>query len=227
MFRKIARTSEHMVVISVPSFLGYIIVLYQFYFNSDINILVAMFYSLSAFFITFLYIYWYSNNNRIKSAIIQNSQTLPEFTLFDNDGKSISSESFIGTQTLLFFHRGNWCPLCMAQIDEIADLYKKFEENNINLVFISPQPEQNTKRLAAKYKLSFNFYTDKNNKVAKQLGLVHMFGLPFGFQALGYDSHSVYPTVIAVDARGVVLYNDQTSNYRLRPEPQELLKVFQ
>ncbi len=114
----------------------------------------------------------------------------------------------------------------MAQIDEVASAYQKFKANNIDVIFISPQSSKNTKRLASKFNLGFRFYIDKNNKAAKQLGILHKFGLPMGLQVLGYESHSVYPTIIAVDEKGVIMYSDQTSNYRVRPEPEELLKIF-
>ena len=151
---------------------------------------------------------------------------MPEFTISDYHNNEISSDSFLGNQTLIFFFRGNWCPLCMAQIDEVALGYKEFEDKKINVVFISPQSSKNTKYLADKYNLSFKFYIDKNNKSANQLGILHKFGLPMGFQAFGYESDSVYPTIIAINAKGEIIYNDQTSNYRVRPEPKELLALF-
>jgi len=225
-FKKLARTSEHLLTLSIPSLMACLLVLGSFLKNSDYNHMLAMVYSLSAFMITFLYIYWYSDNKRMISKSIKNNQQLPDFSILDNQGNTISSTSFIGGRSLIFFYRGNWCPLCMAQIDEISQQYKQFEKHNINVIFISPQPSKNTKLLAEKFNLSFQFYIDKHNHAAKQLGISHRFGLPMGFQALGYESDSVYPTVIAIDQHGMIIYNDQTSNYRLRPEPQDLLEIF-
>jgi len=226
LFKNIARTNLHLPWVSVPSFMGYCLVLIVFMKSSNILYINDMVFALASFFITFLYIYWYSNNGRIKSGLLLNSQELPAFQLKDYSGNDILSKSFIGNKTLIFFFRGNWCPLCMAQIDEIVDLYKKFEENNINVIFISPQSAKNTKSLSDRYNLSFKFYIDKNNQAATQLGIMHKFGLPMGFQALGYESDSVYPTIIATNEKGKIIYNDQTSNYRVRPEPKELLSIF-
>ena len=227
LFKKLARTNPHLPWISVPSFVGYCIVLFVFIKTSDIQLVNSMVYSLSAFFITFLYIYWYSNNRRKLAESLVNNQKLPEFNMKDFKGNEICSNKFIGKNTLIFFFRGNWCPLCVAQIDEFVRFYKKFEERNINVIFISPQSVKHTESLAKKYDLSFEFYTDKNNQAAKQLGISHKFGLPMGFQALGYESDSVYPTIIATNNKGVIIYNDQTTNYRVRPEPKELLAIFE
>ena len=226
LFKKLARTNPHLPWVSIPSVVGYCIVLFVFMKSSNIHYINAMVYSLTAFFITFLYIYWYSNNGRKIAQLLTDTHQLPEFNLKDYSGNEILSSHFIGTKTLIFFFRGNWCPLCMAQISEIVNLYKRFEDNNIDVVFISPQSAKNTESLANRFNLSFKFYIDEHNQAAKQLGILHKNGLPMGFQALGYDSDSVYPTIIATDEKGVILYNDQTSNYRVRPEPQELLSIF-
>ena len=185
-----------------------------------------MMLAMSAFGLTLLYIYWYSNNARIKAPLLTNGKALPEFNVQDSQGCAFSSQTLIGQKAIIFFYRGNWCPLCMAQIDEIAAAYKKFAEGKINVVFIAPQPSKNTKKLAEKFNLDFKFYTDTDNQSAKKLGIAHAYGLPMGFQMIGYESDTVYPTVIAIDENGVILYNDQTENYRLRPEPQDLLKIF-
>ena len=44
-----------------------------------------------------------------------------------------------------------------------------------------------------------------------------------GFQALGYDSDTVQPTVLITAAGGNLLFADQTDNYRVRPEPDVFL----
>lgn len=226
LFKNLARTSEHLFVVSVPSLIGYVVVLTIFFKNANFDYITGMVYAMSAFFMTFLYIYWYSKNNRKISQQLGNNNRLPDFFVFDYGANKVLSRSFIGKDTLIFFYRGNWCPLCMAQIDEVAKDYKKFADINVNIVLIAPQSAENTKTLAEKYDLPFQFYLDKNNVAAKKIGIVHKYGLPMGFQVFGYSSDSVYPTIVAIDDTGKIIYNDQTSNYRLRPEPNELLEVF-
>ncbi len=43
----------------------------------------------------------------------------------------------------------------------------------------------------------------------------------------GYDSATVFPTVIVLDAKGVVRWIDQTDNYRVRPEPDTFVPLLQ
>ncbi|MFK8012814.1 MAG: peroxiredoxin family protein [Marinicellaceae bacterium] len=225
-FKNIARTSIHLPIVSVPSFLGYCLVLYVFIKASKIEYIDAMVYSLMAFFITFLYVYWYSNNARKLSQKLNNTELLANFELKDLEGKKVSSENFFGEKVLIFFFRGNWCPLCMAQINEVANSYQKFEDNSIRVVFISPQPSHKTESLAKRFNLAFEFYIDESNAAAKQLGIFHKNGLPMGLQALGYETDTVYPTVIALNTKSEIIYNNQTSNYRIRPEPDAFLALF-
>jgi hypothetical protein len=35
----------------------------------------------------------------------------------------------------------------------------------------------------------------------------------------------VLPTALFINAEGAIVYSDQTSNYRVRPEPEEYLRV--
>ena len=226
LFQRLARTNIHLLSVSVPSFMGYVVVLLLYLEKTTFIKMEGMMLSMSAFLMTFLYIYWYSDNRRNLSQLIINDSHLPTLNLKDENGESMTSDAWLGKPTLIFFYRGNWCPLCMAQISEVAQHYKKFEDKGIQVIFIAPQSQNNTKKLAMKYNLGFKFYVDENNAAAKQLGLVHRFGLPMGFQALGYASDSVYPTVVATDENGLIIYNDQTTNYRVRPEPEELMNIF-
>jgi peroxiredoxin len=226
LFRNLARTSEHLLIVSTLSFIGYVMVMVIFYQERSFISMISMIYALSAFLMTFLYIYWYSNNKRKKSQSITNGNLLPEFIIQDTKKTQVSSKVWQGKKAIIFFYRGNWCPLCMAQIDEIAASYKKFAKMNVNVIFIAPQSSKNTQKLANRFNLDFKFYTDINNHSAKKLGISHANGLPMGFQLLGYASDSVYPTIIAIDESGIIIYNDQTDNYRVRPEPEDLLKVF-
>ncbi|MFQ5436081.1 MAG: hypothetical protein ACE5FD_14505, partial [Anaerolineae bacterium] len=72
----------------------------------------------------------------------------------------------------------------------------------------------------------FRFLVDPGNRAARQLGLAHENGLPMGFQVMGYDSETVFPTVIITDADGIIRFADLTNNYRIRPEPQTFLYVL-
>ena len=174
-----------------------------------------------------LYLVWYSKfDNRAANNILKVGQILPNFELEDSQTNPVVSDSFKGNPSIYMFYRGNWCPLCMAQIKEIAEQYKALEKRGVNMVLVSPQPHKNTASLAKKFQVGFHFLVDKGNQVAQQLKILSKNGLPFGFQALGYDSDTVMPTIIITNKHGKILFADLTDNYRVRPEPSTFLQIL-
>jgi peroxiredoxin len=175
---------------------------------------------------TAAYVFWYSKLGRGINAQIAVGRQLPRFDAEDGRGDGIDSSAFLGRPTLIMFYRGNWCPLCMAQVKEIAAQYRELARRGVDVVLVSPQPHTHTTALAARHGVPFRFLVDHGGRAAKKLGLLHTAGLPMGLQALGYASDTVYPTVIITDKSGTIIYCDQTDNYRVRPEPETFLRVL-
>ncbi len=173
-----------------------------------------------------LYIFWYSVFPDRYTEKLAVGQRLLDFELEDVSGRAVSSKTFRGTRNIFLFYRGNWCPLCTTQIKELAARYKRLEAQQIQTHLISPQSHKQTLSIAKKYKVDFNYWIDRENKAAKTLGIFAKNGLPFGLQVLGYESDTVLPTVVMTDEKGQIVYADQTSNYRVRPEPEVFLEVF-
>lgn len=173
-----------------------------------------------------LYVFWYSRFGRKENTLLKVGQPLPDFSLKGMDGKAVSSAELGQQASLIMFYRGNWCPLCMAQIKEVAAQYRELEARGIKIYMVSPQSEGHTKGLAKRFKVNMNFLIDEDNKAADKLQIIAENGLPMGLQAMGYDSDTVMPTVVMTGSDGKIIFADLTDNYRVRPEPEDFLKVF-
>ncbi|MEO0499257.1 MAG: peroxiredoxin family protein [Pseudomonadota bacterium] len=173
------------------------------------------------------YVFVYSRFGRQPSKTLRLGAMLPDFTLTDEHGNDIGSAAFRDAPALFLFFRGNWCPLCMAQIREVADDYKRLAAQGVEVVLVSPQPEAQTAKLAAKFDVPFHFLTDKDLKAATALDIAAIGGTPVGIDAMGYGEDTVMPTVIATDRSGRIIFLDQTDNYRVRPEPETFLAIFE
>jgi len=183
--------------------------------------------SVGLFVAWILYIKWYSGfDERSNTNVIKVGKPLPDMLLLDLNKQLVNTSKFMGNPSIFLFYRGNWCPLCMAQIKEIAEQYQALEKRNTNVIFISPQSHKHTKSLAKKYGLNFNFLIDQGNKVSRQLDIFDKNGLPLGLQIFGYKKDTVMPTVIITDKTGKVIFADLTNNYRVRPEPETFLKIL-
>ncbi len=174
-----------------------------------------------------IYDYWYSSFGDRSNDTLAAGQSLPDFELKNTAGETISSAVLTDKPCVWIFYRGNWCPLCMAQVKEIAAQYNEIEKLGVRVALVSPQPHKNTKSLAKRFDVNFDFLIDEDNQAARQLGIAHSFGVPMGVQALGYDSETVMPTVIITDKGGRILWLDETDNYRVRPDPETYLGVLQ
>lgn len=172
-----------------------------------------------------LYQFWYSRFGREQSQALVAGQRLPPLQLADGEGKPVRTDELAGP-LLLIFYRGNWCPLCMAQIREVAGQYRELHARGVTTLLVSPQPHENTASLAERFEVPFLFLVDEGNRVARQLGIVAENGLPAGLEALGYDSDTVMPTVVMTNAAGVIIFSDQTDNYRVRPEPEVFIRIL-
>ena len=165
------------------------------------------------------YLRWYSVFYGRDAQTLRTGSPLPDFRLESLDGHIVSSASFMAKPHLILFYRGNWCPFCTAQIEELANSYKRLQSLGVTVVLISPQSTKKNQSLATRFDIPLIFLRDRNSTAAKQLGILHKWGTPMGLQLLGYESDTVLPTVILTDSNGQIVFSDQTDNYRVRPEP--------
>ena len=218
-----ARTGNRLWFILVSGLIGLAVVASQFVVGQAMIEQVA-----AAALMVLLYLgydYWYSRLDRSQSRI-EVGATLPEFTLYNVEGGEVPSGSLKGQPAIFMFYRGNWCPLCIAQIKEVAARYNELKEKGVRVFMVSPQPESHTRKLAKKFDAAMDFLRDEGGAAAKALGIDNRFGTPFGMQALGYESDTVLPTVIITDGDGVVQWVDETDNYRVRPEPDTFFEIL-
>lgn len=172
-----------------------------------------------------MYLLWYSRFGRFDSAQLMVGSKLPAFSLKDTAGKAFDSSSLTGSPAVVLFYRGNWCPLCMAQIREIAAKYQEMDAMGIKVVLISPQSVEYSRELAARFEVPFVVLVDEGNQVAQSLGIAVSNGVPVGVPG-NYEPDTVMPTLVVTNENGTILFSDQTDNYRVRPEPDIFLAIL-
>ena len=215
-----ARTSVYLAPFSMSIGIGFILNLIPSNTENGITLL----FNSSLLTSWLLYLFWYSTFGIRKSKQLEIGKKLPEFSLEDTSKNRVNSYSFLGKTTVYIFYRGNWCPLCMAQIKEIAASYKALELRGVKVFLVSPQSERQSQKLAKQFDAPMTFMVDKNLKAAKQLGIMHESGTPVGMK--GYDSDTVMPTAILTDKTGKIIFADLTDNYRVRPEPKTFINIL-
>ncbi|MDX1481349.1 MAG: peroxiredoxin family protein [Woeseiaceae bacterium] len=172
-----------------------------------------------------LYVFWYSRFGRHPDARLDVGSKLPDFVVKELDGTAVRSADLLGAPTVFLFYRGNWCPLCMAQIGELVERYGELEKLGITVCLISPQPADRTRELAERHGVRFRYFLDEDNRAARELGIAVDNGVPLGVPG-HYPSATVMPTMFVTTAGGTIVFSDQTDNYRVRPEPDIFLAIL-
>ena len=215
-----ARTSENLWPLQIAVILG-CAGLALLLPGSILLLIVALVVSLGG---TLAYVYWYSRFGRTRSTAIEVGAVLPDVAFEDLDGRAFSTADLRGRPAALMFYRGNWCPLCMAQIGEVAARYRELSEMGVEVVLVSGQDEDHTRDLAERHGVDFRYLRDPDLAGSNALGLVSRDGTPFGM--IGYDADTVLPTVLVLDRDGKILLSDQTDNYRVRPTPDTIIQAL-
>lgn len=171
------------------------------------------------------YTRWYSRFGREPSSALAVGTVLPgDLPFVEHECGPITAAELRGRPTVLLFYRGNWCPLCMAQVGEIAERWREIESLGAQVALVSPQDEGHTGALAARHSVGFRYLRDDGLEAARRLGIVNPDGTPAGM--VGYESDTVLPTLVVTDADGRIVYADQTDNYRARPTPETVLAAL-
>jgi peroxiredoxin len=174
----------------------------------------------------FAYLRWYSVFANPPGSALEPGNRLPALELETAAGQSLPPGSLLGKPHVLIFYRGNWCPLCSAQVEEVARNYREIARLGADVALISSQPAGHAARLARRFDAPMRFLRDPGNRAARKLGIEHRWGTPLGLQLMGYGNHTARPTVIITAADGEILYADPSDNYRVRPEPDTFLSVL-
>jgi peroxiredoxin len=159
----------------------------------------------------------------------------PEFELKDQKGRPVRSAELLTTGRLVvIFFRGRWDPYCMATLEGWQARMPQVKATGVHLVAISPQTMHHTEINAEQHKLTFPVLSDAGNAVARQFGLVWrvpeylqehyrriFINLP---QVNGDNSWELpLPGAFAIDRDGSILYAEAHADFRVRPEPREVL----
>lgn len=149
-------------------------------------------------------------------------QSLPLFTVSDEEGNPISSADLAGKPAVLLFVRGSWCPFCSKQVAGLTKNYKAITDSGARLIFVTPKPLETTRRVADFFEVEFEFWLDESLGVARQLGLVQSNGVPKDFRG-EYGEDTMWPTSLVVDANGIIRLTELSRFIADRPNPEKLL----
>ena len=166
------------------------------------------------------------------SGVAQPGTRLPDGELLDVAGQSATlAQTLGGKPAVIVFYRGGWCPYCNIALRTYqAELVPTLAERGISLIAISPQTPDGSLSTKESKELTFTVLSDPGNQIARQLGILTApsDGTRAAQLQLGLDLTQVnadgttglpMPTVIIVDADGIIRWIDVHLDYTTRPNP--------
>lgn len=182
--------------------------------------------ALAGYVIMQWYVWIYSSYGRKAGQVIAIGKPLPDVSFDTLDGGSVAISDLRGKKALIVFFRGNWCPLCTAQVREVRDRAGALYEAGVAVKFVSNQDAVRSRELAEQLELPahMEIVVDTELRAAEALSIVDRGGTPPGMK--GYPADTVMATVIALDEQGRVIFGDETDNYRVRPHPDIFMPIL-
>jgi peroxiredoxin len=163
---------------------------------------------------------------------------IPEAQLLDAHGNPTTlRETRAGRPAVIVFYRGAWCPYCNVALRTYQrELAPELEERGVALIAVSPQRPDGSLTMAETNELSFAVLSDPGNALGYALGIVTRpndrtlqaqasLGLDVAETNADGTPDLVMPTVVVVDAEGVVRWIDVHPNYTTRTEPIQILEA--
>lgn len=172
----------------------------------------------------------------IEERMLRVGATAPEFTLPDFSGRTVRSADLLALGPLVInFFRGRWCPYCVTELEAWRDLYPALRERGALVVGISPQTQRQSDFTAGQHGIPFPLLADARCAVAEAYGVAWsvppylrnyyrsiLLNIPF---INGDESWKLpMPATYVVSAEGTVLYAEAHADFRVRPEPEEVLR---
>lgn len=165
-------------------------------------------------------------------------QPMPDGKLLDVNGQPTTlAEARAGRPAVVVFYRGAWCPYCdIALRTYQAQLVPELTGQGVPLIAVSPQTPDGSLSTQQAKDLTFTVLSDPGSQIAGQLGILTgpTEAVARAQAQLGLDLTQVnadgtrglpMPSVVIVDAAGVIRWIDVHPNYATRTEPADILSA--
>ena len=175
----------------------------------------------------------------LPSDVVHPGDVLPDAILVDPAGASVSLASAIGANgAVVVFYRGSWCPYCNITLKTYQQqLLPILRERGISLVAISPQTPDASELAITNGGLEFTVLSDPGNVLVRQLGILtepaaaaRAAHTDLGFDVADSNADATgdipFPTVLVVDASGLVSFADIHVDYTTRTEVAEIVAAL-
>ena len=95
----------------------------------------------------------------------------PDFTLPDQEGRSVALSSFRGKNVVLYFYPKDFSTGCTKEACHFRDQFEDFVEAGAIVIGVSSDSQDSHKRFIERYLLPFTLLSDENGEIKKLYGV--------------------------------------------------------
>lgn len=133
-------------------------------------------------------------------------QPAPDFSLQDEEGNTVSLSDYKSKRhLLLLFVRGDWCPTCHIMLRTYEKNREKFQEKNVLLMAIGPDPIGVNKQMVVKLGLEYKILADEKQEIAQKYGIQ----MQEPHSAAKYETGVPLPASFLIDKNGIVKFTSR------------------
>ena len=161
----------------------------------------------------------------------------PNFNAKDQHGKEISLASLLEKgPVVVLFYRGNWCPYCNKQLNELQDSLQYITSKGASVVAITPEATEGVEKTVEKTGASFPIIYDKEVKISNAYHVSYEVDTAtinkykknwdVDFFKINQQKEKAYlpvPAVYIIDKKGIITYRFFDRDATKRPSVKELL----
>ena len=110
----------------------------------------------------------------------------PKFKAEATNGKTISSEDYLGKNLVIYFYPKDSTPGCTTEGQEFRDLYNKFQSYNTEILGVSRDSIKSHENFKLKQNFPFELLSDPDEKVCKSFDVMKLKSM-YGREYIGVD----------------------------------------
>jgi peroxiredoxin len=186
-------------------------------------------------------------NTGIEDRILKAGAQAPAFTLEDAlTHKSVNSADLLALGPLVVnFFRGRWDPYCITELEAWRDLQPELRRRNALFVAISPQTTRQNNFTLQQHNLPYPLLSDPDAAIAEKFGIAFtvppehrryfqsiLINIPFNNAGLSYHNATEaswrlpLPAVFGIDRTNTIAFAEAHADFRVRPEPADVLAAL-
>lgn len=122
----------------------------------------------------------------------------PNFSTFNQDGKTVSLNDFKGKKLVLFFYPKASTPGCTAEACNLSDNYQKFSDNGYAILGASADSQKRQASFKEKYGFPYDLLADED------LSVINAYGVWGPKKFMGKEYDGIHRTTFVIDENGVI-----------------------